>query len=449
MCICITFAFSTTAQESGNASGLNTVMEELDPLLDYHIGSNRGVTNRRMRPTVDINAPEFGWNVGASCSGWDASISVSGMMNDAKSKFGKLYRDVVSSVTGFIINYPMLLIQREDPGLYEMLNHSILSGEDIFDVSAAHCRDMSKRYMDSSDGLGELLDASAWMEFAKKEEDGKEDLDLVEEVDSADENKGEAGVVEMGGEMCGAFGIKMCTPVIDVIQEGYARNSSGGTQSNSGEPMIGWVEQIWASARDAQDWIVSVVGDVKYATCQECTKLSEIPGYGVYGYIADEASTVRELLIQIVESDATPSIDDLKSVSSNDVLIGEGVIMALRDETVMRGLFVDRVSQDVALLRVVDQLLAARRILIAGRGDANFSSVPKNNEIIDAKINMVSDEVMMIKEELELKRVARGDAVATLLGRYETRKAIRSGEDSGSGVSEYRFTQGLKESGRG
>ena len=63
---------------------------------------------------------------------------------------------------------------------------------------------------------------------------------------------------------------------------------------------------------------------------------------------------------------------------------------------------------------------------MAGKADANFSSTSKNVEIIDEKIKMLADEVSLIKEELELKKVARGDTMLVLLSRYESRRSIKT-----------------------
>lgn len=476
---CLMLLVSVAPLLADDSRDVDTVLDKMDPLLDYKIGGTSSLSRRRLTPTVDVNYPEFGWNVGASCSGWDAGISVSGLMNDAESKFQRLQKDVVSSITGFITQYPMLLIQRQDPGLYEMLNNSILNGEDIFDISAASCRDMSKRYMEGSNGLGDVVETSGWLEFSSNASEGKENKDLISEIENADENKGSTGVVAMCGEKCGGDGLPMCKPVIDTIIEGFKKmsdeeynceanhdnpskkplngsnssfnlgNNSNASSTIGSDPVINWVYQIWDKPEDAARWIMDVVGDTQYATCQDCTKLIEIPGYGVYSFIADEATEIRDALSLIVEGDNVPSLVQLRDISSNDVLINESVIYALRDEVAQRHLFITRIAQDVALLRTVDMLLAARRIMIAGKGDANFTSVPKNLEIVDSKINMLAEEVGLIKEELELKRIARGDAVATLLGRFESRLNLRQ-DSSTDGEIQRRAVEGLqKVTGRG
>lgn len=417
---------SLHAQDNSNtASTVSSTLERIDAVLDYTIGSQRSLSSRRGKPEIDIDFPRFGWNVGASCSGWDVGVSFDGLIDDAESQLNRMQRNVVNSIRGFITSLPMLLLQREDPGLYEMLNNMLINGENIFQAKAETCRNMSERFAKSKDGLGALQDSSFWVDFGQKEQSGrKSGGDLVKTIDDAEENKGEAGVIGMGGEMCGGVGQASCKPVEAAAREGFERLAENAGVNQNGDPIVPWYKQIWSASSDASKWIKTVVGDVQYATCKGCEKLKQTPGIGVYDDIANEANAVRELLREVVSRTDVPNLNDLKRVSSNDVFVSESVIFALRDESVQQELFLSRIAEEIALLKTVDKLLAARRILMAGKADPSFSSTDTNISIIDAKIKILADEVSLLKEELELKKVARGDTMRILLSRYESRRTI-------------------------
>lgn len=441
----LALSFNTFGQETGiPESTVKSTLERMDSVLDYTIGSQRGLSSRRAKPEVDINYPKFGWNIGASCSGWDVDVSFDGLVDDAESQMNKLQKNVVNSIKGFIGNLPMLLLQREDPGLYEMLNNMLLNGEDIFEAKAETCRNMSERYAKSDDGLGALQDSSFWMDFGQKEQDTRGNKgDLVKTIDDAEENKGEAGVVGMGGDLCGGKGQSSCKPVSDAAKEGFERLAENAGVDANGEPIMPWYKKIWKTPNDATEWIKTVVGDVQYATCKECEKLIQTPGIGVYDDIASEATSILELLREVVARQDIPSISDLQKVSSNDVFVSESVVLALRDETVQQELFLTRIAEEVALLKTVDKLLAARRIMMAGKADPSFSSTVKNVDIVDAKVRILADEVSLLKEELELKKVARGDTMRILLGRYESRRMITP-ESSYPGEVQRRINEGVQ-----
>ena len=445
--ICMAFfgmAFCAGAQEST----VNSTLESIDSVLDYKIGTQQSAGRRIGRPAIDLNYPKAGWNVGASCSGWSADAGVSGLLNDAESQFNRLQRRLVNSLTGFVTQLPMLLIQREDPGMYELLNSTLLNGEDMFDARVATCRQMSERFAKNG-SMGELQDTSFWMEFSEQERQQRESGgDLTKIIDQVEENKGEAGVIGMGGERCGGKGQAKCAPLKDAAKDGFERLAQSPAVDDAGNEITPWHKQIWKGPDEATAWIQKVVGDVRYATCKDCDKLEQTPGIGVYDDIADGAAQIRDGLMQLVDRNDVPKATDLKKVSANDLVLNEGVIMALRAESVQQATFVQRLAEDIALLKTVDKLLAARRILLAGKSDPNFNSTAKNIEVVDAKIRMIADEISMIKEELELKKVARGDTLTILLGRYESRRSINT--DNGyQRDTQRRVVEGVKKSGGG
>lgn len=435
--------FSAIAEDKGSA--VTSSLDKLDPILDYRIGAQITPGNYRRlgRPAIDVNYPNAGWNIGASCSGWSADAGVSGLLNNAKSQFNRLQRQLVNSMTGFVTQLPMLLIQREDPGLYELLNTTLLNGEDLFEARVATCRQMSERFVKAG-SMGDIQDTSFWMDFSEQEKEQRESGgDLTKVIDEAEENKGEGGVIGMGGERCGGKNQPVCEPVSAAVKDGYDRLKKAAAD-DYGDDVIPWHLQIWSSAEEASKWVKRVVGDVRYATCKDCNKLEQSPGIGVYDDIANGADVIRDELLVLVDHNDIPSAKELRRVSSNDLMLSEAVVFALRAETVQQGSFLYRLSEDISVLRTVDKLLAARRLLIAGKTDPNFNSTAKNIEIIDAKIRMIADEIAMIKEELELKKVARGDTVTILLTRYESRRRLNPDNGYQDDVKG-RLKEGLKQ----
>jgi len=440
----LSVTFCVGAQEST----VNSTLESIDSVLDYKIGSQYNSGRRMGRADIDIDFPVVGWNVGASCSGWSADASLSGLFNDLESQFNRLQRRLVNSMTGFVTQLPMLLIQREDPGLYELLNTTLLNGEDLFDARVATCRQMSERFSKAG-SLGEVQDSSFWMEFSKKEqEERKSGGDLTKVIDTAEENKGDAGVVGMGGKQCAGANMNMCAPLEDAAKDGFNKLAQRPATDDAGNEITPWHKQIWKTPEDAANWIKKVVGNVKYATCKGCNKLEQTPGIGVYDDIAEGAVQIRDGLIKLVDRNDVPKAADLKKVSANDLLLNESVIMALRAESVQQATFLQRLAEDIALLKTVDKLLAARRILLAGKSDPNFNSTPKNIQVVDEKIRMIADEISMIKEELELKKVARGDTLTILLSRYESRRNINI-NNGYEKDTQRRVVEGVKRTGGG
>ncbi|OES24329.1 hypothetical protein BFV94_4826 [Alteromonas macleodii] len=431
------FGISLNCMGQEFSSELTSTVDRNSASLGYKIGNGVSYFNRRRDSEFSIEFPTVKWNLNASCSGWDAGLSVSNILDNVEGQFQKLQVEVVNSITGFVTQLPMLILQREDPGLYEMISSVIIDGEDLFNLKIQSCQAMSERFSNSDNPYGELADESFWYEFSSAfDSETKEDTDVVEVMDDADANKGEKGVVSMGGESkCGGADQPRCEPVTDVVQYGLGKLFKGALQGNDddvyseyGVRIKPWVAQIWADTDEASKWITDVIGNVTYATCEDCEQMEIEAGEGVYSDIADEAGVIYSILLELAESTEIPNRGVLQAMSSNEIFIDATVIEALRAEGNAREMFIRRISEDVALMKVVDKLLAARRVLLVGSADPYFQSVSMNKEIIEKKIELIADEVAMLSEELSLKKMARGDAIQTLLSRHDSRKRIGEGD---------------------
>jgi integrating conjugative element protein (TIGR03755 family) len=444
--------FSQILHAESESSEVNTLLPVFDEILDYKIGRNEMWRYRYKKPAVAITSPGLNWNVGASCSGWDAGISIDGLMNDLDSQFNRLEKDMYNAVKGYVASLPSLILQRLDPALYETISSGMIKAEDIFEVKAKTCREMSERFSNGND-YGEMADTSFWMDFSKEASEGdnggSNDKDLVKTIDDAEKNKGDGGVVGADGEMCGGLNQEMCKTVEVVTAKGYEAMTGGQIKTeDSFELTDPWIWRIWEDSESAYDWIKDVVGNVEFAVCDECTKLIETPGIGVYQDIAYETDSLIQKFNALINNGKVPTNEELREVSTNDFFISEGVVFALREESAnsTMQLFVSRISEDVALMRIVDKLLAARRILLIGVSDAKVVATEMNIKIMDKKIQMINDEITIIKQELELKKAARGDTIVTLLNRSNSRRSISVNDSYNKSVIK-RMGEGAKKFG--
>ncbi|MBB1333993.1 hypothetical protein [Pseudoalteromonas sp. SR41-6] len=433
-------AFTTYALSS--SISFASILEKQDASIAYKV-NNTSPWQHRKKLDISPELPSLSWNMGSDCSGFDAGISVEGMMNDAKSQFNKLQRDAVNALKGFVTQLPMLAIQRMDPGLYELISNGIIKGEDIFNLSVQSCEGMSASF--AQNGFGALINESTYYDFSSSllSDPKKENTDIVKKMNEKGSSKGEAGVPKLAGGNCGNKATNPCKPVDDVVNSGINisfKESLARPTPTAGS--VSWIKNVFSSPKEAKDWILKTLGTVQYGTCKKCTQYSESVGTGVYDDIAIEARNISQALFEIVDSGKVPNRSQLSSVSVNDMFVDENVIYALRDETIHRAVFISRIADDLALMKVVDKLLAARRIMIAGKSDPHFQSVTMNRDIINEKLSFISDEIRMLKEELDLKASAKGDVIVRLLDRYSTRR--NTDVDQRNNNSDRKIVEGIE-----
>jgi len=395
----------------------------LQSMMGYRLGKNDTYLFGA-RPDFEVLAPGLNMDFSASCSGWDVGATVSGLSQDLDSQLNKVQRNLVNAFQGFVTQLPMLLLQRYDPGTYEILQNMIDTGDSIFEASVQDCQDMTSAFR--KDGFASMQDKAFFLDVAEKKSTSDGNITgAMHEGEEESANKGlKTNDPQMVDGTCGDSNDELCRTVEYAAELGH-KNQSKGVQplspSDEVEADDPWIWRVWRTPDEAADWVTKVVGNIEYGTCESCEKIKTTPPMGAYDDIADESKSLREKFSVLVDGGVSPSLSDLKDLSTTELLIDETVITALREENAYRGLFISRVSDDIALMRVVEKLIASRRILLAGSADSLFASNELNVKIIKDKIALISDEISMIKQELELKRAARGDTIITLLGRFEAR----------------------------
>ena len=406
------------------ATNSSLILDEQEVGLTYKI-QGQPYRYRKKKKSISYSLPDLSWNIGADCNGFDAGLSLDGLMNDLDSQFNRLQRDAVNAMKGFVTSLPLLLIQRMDPGLYETISNGIIKGEEIFNLSVASCESMSQKF--SKNGFGALVDESTYFEFSSSliSDPEKDSTDIVKTMNKKGEEKGESGLPKLGGGKCGDRKNNPCRPVDDVVKAGVdiAFKESFSEKVKKGERK-NWIQNTFKDADDAEEWIKETLGTVEYGTCKKCVQFSSVAGKGVYDDIAKESLKLSDKINKIVDKNKIPSRDDLLAISVNDMFIDENIVYALRDEKIHRQIFISRISDDLALMKIVDKLLAARRILIVGKSDPKFQSVSMNQKIIDERLKLISEEISILKEELELKKAARGDVLVKLLDRFKLRRSV-------------------------
>jgi len=80
------------------------------------------------------------WETDLMCGNMDIHTTVRNQLNGATDGFKQLMGDVVNAATGAVASLPAMLIQRANPGLYELLSNGVLQGRLDFAQSKVSCQ---------------------------------------------------------------------------------------------------------------------------------------------------------------------------------------------------------------------------------------------------------------------------------------------------------------------
>src|SRR3546814_647228 len=93
-----------------------------------------------------------GWNSNLICGDMSISTTIQNQLNGITNGFQNIMSSVIQNATSAVASLPALIIQRADPGLYNLLTNGVLQARLDFDRSKLQCRDMAEKMADMAGG---------------------------------------------------------------------------------------------------------------------------------------------------------------------------------------------------------------------------------------------------------------------------------------------------------
>ncbi|MCW2488949.1 integrating conjugative element protein, partial [Candidatus Symbiopectobacterium sp. NZEC127] len=143
-----------------------------------------------------------GWNSNLICGDMNISTTIQNQLNGLSSGFQNIMGNVIQSATSAVASLPALIIQRADPGLYNLLTNGVLQARLDFDRSKLTCRAMADKMAETAGGqLG-------WSQIAEGMalRQSITSSDAVSAIERAENNRGNNGVPWVGGSNAGGAG---------------------------------------------------------------------------------------------------------------------------------------------------------------------------------------------------------------------------------------------------
>ncbi len=409
---------------------------QIDPVLPFEIGGKAKVQNRDVN--ITINTPGINWSL-PKCGSFDPSLTVTNFVNDFESKFNAIAQNLVKSATGAVANFAMMEIARLDPVLFEFMQQGRLEGLDLFDTSVASCEAISEKLIEG--GTDALASPGQWLQIAgvaQWEEKAIEGKDVAAVDKNIKENMGNGGLGWVAGKKAGGE----TQPAINTVEDttkagvnllaGHAADSISEITSEQAP----WLKKLWNSRDEISGWIKDVIGETSIQTCQECDRVKTQPGRGIYAKIAEEHRLVTETLLALLNNGKSIfSHEELASISAPGYQISQQVIEALKAEDTYQGMLAERLAEEIATVRVVEKLIAARRVLLAGVKEPNIATNADAVNIVERQVLELKEEMNMLQQDIALRESIQQSVATKLLMRkkraveqYQLLPKVRSGQ---------------------
>lgn len=404
----------------------------------YSIGGGRAVSMGSAGNMQSVGVG-LGWNSNLICGNMDLSTTLQNQLNGVTNGFQTIMSSVIQNATGAVASLPALIIQRADPGLYNLLTNGILQARLDFDRSKTTCRAIANRMADMAGGQ------ASWDQLAEGMalKQAVTSADAVSAVEQAETSKGNNGVPWVGGSNAGGSGQRSIKVVGDVTRAGYnLLNGRGATETASidaGTCGDRLTCRTWSSPQAASDWATRVLGEREQQTCDTCTKTQTTPGVGLTPLIQEEYDTKLKALQDLLTGAKPTTPANLDAAGSNALPVTRGVVEALRDEP-DQDVLGKRLASEAALSSVLEKALLLQRTLLAGAKEPNVAANDLAVKAVDQENGSLEQEINNLKTELELRRTLAGNSPMTIIERHGTRasgsRGIFEGDTTRNRVNE-------------
>ena len=383
----------------------------------YHIGGAdavMGPLNAKVQ-SVSIGG-SLNLGAGMSCHGFDPTLGLTTALNQAVQNMGPL---LTNAATAAISALPGLILQRANPGLYEMYQEFVSYANAALSLATKSCEQMQSDAVHGRNPFDKWLTLSksyTWKDQAGKTQSGTQNIDVLQALGVVEKQGGDNGVPWAGGTNAGGKNQPPIKLVSDVVRAGYniEQNQSGNPLGAGAGDTASLVAQAWKTPADAAGYAVAVLGDLQIAT-QNGTPPQATPGHGLLPQIAQDRAAMAAKLADLVKGAAQPTPDNLSQASSPHTVLNREVLDAVRKlSSQEQSIAVGKLASEAAVAANVERALMLRRLLLAGAGEPNLHAAGVTDDV-QRLVAILDREVDQLLYESRVRKELVSDSAAALL----------------------------------
>lgn len=413
--LCITMFVLTTGLHSGPASPPE------EGIWYYEIGGAKPVSasaNPQVQSISIGGSAQLG--LGYSCLKFDPVLAVTDTLNEVKTGAENMLNAMTQAATGAIAALPAVILQRANPGLYDLFQNALVRAELTVDLATKSCEQIEAAIGNNKNPYEDLLVLSKGNDW--KVQMGLGGSSVVKAKESVEQSSGSNGLPWIGGN-AGGKGQDPIELTADVVQAGFNIQLNRAVDAKSSVPVKDEqrLTQVWNNPAAISKWVVKVLGEHEVTTCEGCDKKTK-PGFGLTPLLEEEEERQQTELEKIVNSSNVPTLAMLEKISAPGIAITRDVIESIRElPHTERSIVMERIVAEIAVARTVEKAFLARRILRSGSQLPEVHANPVADEHVERLINDLDAETERLVFEARLRKELVSDTVVNLLRRSEQR----------------------------
>lgn len=357
-----------------------------DSLFYYKIGGGRDIT---IPPSLNITTIDLslsGQASALSCSGFDPMVAIESSLENLRNGVDNAVNAIELAATAAIANLPGYILQKANPGLYDLFQNALLRANESFSLATKSCERIQYEIANNTNPFDEWITVS-WGDSWKRSV-GIGGANIHDAVDDAEDAPNE-GIEWVGGLRAGGVNQPPIRVLSDVAKAGLNILSQRPPETSSNLPGSAPLAQHFAGPNAVDRWINNVLGEIEVGLCDSCTKGTR-PGKGLIPYIEETTDDIVQLLVDLVSGSTQPTRVNLEQVEAPGIAVTLQVILAIRNQSPDEiSIVINKLGQEIAEARVMEEAMIIRRLLLAGRKEGYVAA----NEIAQQEVIQALDEL--------------------------------------------------------
>lgn len=400
----------------------------LDDLVYYEIGGAHAVggpasyrRQARIRGSAQLA-------LGYTCGEFDLEQNLKQMFNRFSGGLDRAVDSLMYAASGAVASLPLYLLRQANPNLANLLENTMLRYEDEYRLAVKSCQDAEEQILA---GENPYYD---WVKFGKhdawRQSAGSGETATAIRERTATEH---GCITWLGGEQyfCDESDRREIRVYGDVAREGYRALAEAGSGPAGALPAR--LTEYWPTPERAVEEILDLTGETTITNARATPPASR-PPRGLSAGMHEDASERRAALAEAVgESRFRPlAPEELAALGTPGLAVTPSLLRALRNmEPGLRESAVARISTEIALLRALEKVNLARRVILAGASLPEVQASPAREMIMQEALPLLESEARLLQDEYELRtRAASSTAAAVIRADLRRQDAAGTGQDA-------------------
>lgn len=398
----------------------------LDDLIYYEIGGAHATTppasyrrHARIRGSGQLA-------LGYSCGEFNIEENLKRMFDQFESGLDRAVDTLMYAASGAVASLPFYLLRQANPNLADMLENTMLRYEDEFRLAVKSCQEAEAEILAGENPYYDWIKfgrANTWRNSASSGETATKIRERTTQEHGC--------VTWIGGQQyfCDESDNREIRVYAGVAAEGYRMLTESGGDATPDGALPSRLTEYWPSAEAAVNEILEITGETTITNARAVPPAGQ-PPRGLSAGMHEDARVRREALLEAVEESQFRVLgnEEMEKLGAPGLAVTPALLQALRNmPDGLRETAIERISHEIALLRSMEKVNLARRIILAGASLPEVQASPARAIIMEEGLPLLETEARLLKDEYDLRtRAASSTAAAVIRADIRRQQALEA-----------------------